>query len=426
MNSKIISVLICIFILTSSSASIAQNATQSNPGPIQVKSGVLAESPWPMFQQNLNRTGLSPYDTSANNGELRWSYTIGTPVGSSPAIGADGTIYVGSQFDKFYAINPDGTLKWSFQTDKGTSLSPAIGSDGTNYICSEGGPNDSHLYAINPDGSEKWHFTIGNLPTSPTIGSDGTIYVGSVYSRPIPEEYRLYAIYPNGVLKWLFTCGGRIDEFPAIASDGTIYVCSRDHNLYALYPNGTLKWSFATDGEIWGSSPAIGSDGTIYLSHHGDKKLYAVNPDGTEKWNFTTNGYVVSSPAIGSDGTIYFGSNDGKLYALGTSSPLVGIIDIDPDTLNLKSKGVWITAYITLNEPSYDVNDIDISTVMLEDTIPAEWGDIQNDTLMVKFDRSEVEDMLSPGRYNLKVAGELTDGTAFNGYSDEIRVIEPP
>jgi hypothetical protein len=99
-------------------------------------------------------------------------------------------------------------------------------------------------------------------------------------------------------------------------------------------------------------------------------------------------------------------------------------IDIDPDTLNLKSKGRWITCYIDL--PAYNVNDIDISTVLLEDTIPAEWGDIQGETLMVKFDRSDVEDMLSPGTYNLKVTGELSDGTKFEGYSDEIRVIEPP
>jgi hypothetical protein len=101
------------------------------------------------------------------------------------------------------------------------------------------------------------------------------------------------------------------------------------------------------------------------------------------------------------------------------------MINIDPDTLNLKSKGRWITCYITLNNPN-NVNDIDISTILLEDTIPAEWGDVQNDTLMVKFDRADVEDMLLPGTYNLKVSGELSDGTVFEGYGDEIRVIEPP
>ncbi len=47
------------------------------------------------------------------------------------------------------------------------------------------------------------------------------------------------------------------------------------------------------------------------------------------------------------------------------------------------------------------------------------------DELGCKFDRSEVEDMLSTGTNNLKVAGELIDGTTFEGYSDEIRVIDP-
>jgi parallel beta-helix repeat protein len=103
---------------------------------------------------------------------------------------------------------------------------------------------------------------------------------------------------------------------------------------------------------------------------------------------------------------------------------IVPSIDIDPNTLNLKSKGKWITCYIMPNEP-YGPSDIDISTILLEDTIPAEWGDIQGDTLMVKFDRSEVEDMLPVGTYNLKVTGELADGTSFEGYSDEIRVIDP-
>jgi hypothetical protein len=105
--------------------------------------------------------------------------------------------------------------------------------------------------------------------------------------------------------------------------------------------------------------------------------------------------------------------------------PISPLIDIDPNTLNLKSKGRWITSYITLNNP-YNINDIDMTIVMLEDTIPSQWGDIQGDTLMVKFDRSEVEDMLSPGTYNLKVTGELIDGMTFEGYSDEIRVINPP
>jgi len=62
--------------------------------------------------------------------------------------------------------------------------SAAVGADGTVYV----GSDDSNLYAINPDGSEKWRVTTGGeVRSSPAIGSDGTIYVGS-------HDGRLYAI----------------------------------------------------------------------------------------------------------------------------------------------------------------------------------------------------------------------------------------
>ena len=105
-------------------------------------------------------------------------------------------------------------------------------------------------------------------------------------------------------------------------------------------------------------------------------------------------------------------------------------IDIEPDTLNLKSKGKWITAYIELPD-GYDVNNIDVSTVMLEDQVqtearPTEIGDYDNDDiadLMVKFDRQKLISLLEVGDAELTVAGELCDGTPFEG-SDTIRVID--
>ena len=74
------------------------------------------------------------------------------------------------------------------------------------------------------------------------------------------------------------------------------------------------KWAFKT-GFFVDSSPAIGSDGTIYVGSR-DNNLYAINPDGSKKWNFKTRFEVSSSPAIGSDGTIYVGSEDNYLYAI--------------------------------------------------------------------------------------------------------------
>jgi uncharacterized repeat protein (TIGR01451 family) len=260
--------------------------------------------PWPMFRHNLNHTGGSPYDTSSNNGMLKWSFLTGARVISSPAIGSDGTIYIGSYDNKFYAINPDGTEKWYFTTGSEVFSSPTIDSYGTIYI----GSHDNKLYAINPDGSEKWNFTTGDMVySSPTIGSDGTIYVGS-------HDHKLYAINPDGTLKWNFITGQSVRSLPTIGFDGTIYISSYDHKIYAINPDGSEKWNFVTGGKV-ASSPAISSDGTIYVGSQ-DEKLYAINHEGIEKWNFTTSGWVWTSPAIGSDGTIYIGSYDDKIYAI--------------------------------------------------------------------------------------------------------------
>src|SRR5262245_66058983 len=87
-------------------------------------------------------------------GTLLWKFPTGDAIISSPAIGRDGTIYVGSADRNLYAFNPNGTLKWRFETAGAVHSSPAIGSDGTIYV----GSRDERLYAINPDGTKRWEF----------------------------------------------------------------------------------------------------------------------------------------------------------------------------------------------------------------------------------------------------------------------------
>jgi outer membrane protein assembly factor BamB len=306
MGSKMASIFIGLIMIMAIFPQIAQNVEQSSPSLTLSSSSGPADSPWPMFRQNLKHTGLSPYDTSANPGNLKWSFTTGSWVSSSPAIGSDNIIYVGSEDNNLYAINSlDGSKKWSFTTGAGVRSSPSIDSNGTIYV----GSNDARLYAINSDGTEKWSFMTGySIYSSPAISFGGTIYVGS-------NDYKLYAINPDGTEKWNFTTGDQISSSPAISSDDTIYIGSDDYKLYAIDPNGIEKWSFMTYNLVR-SSPSIDSNGTIYVGSN-DGKLYAINPDGTEKWNFTIGEHIGrSSPAIGSDGTIYVGSFDNNIYAI--------------------------------------------------------------------------------------------------------------
>ncbi|UCE36669.1 MAG: PQQ-binding-like beta-propeller repeat protein [Thermoplasmata archaeon] len=318
------SIFLCIVIITSISSPITLNI--SEPKSDSSGTGGLADSPWPMFRQNLNHTGLSPYDMSANPGKLKWSFETGDYVFSSPAINSDGTIYFGSTDNKIYAINPDGSEKWNFTTDGDVHSSPAISSEGEIYI----GSKDGKVYAINLDGTEKWTFTTGSdVDSSPIIGSDGTIYVGS-------HDYRLYAINPDGSEKWTFMTGNKINDCsPAINSEGIIYIGSSDNKFYAINPDGTEKWNFITGGVI-SSSPTIGVDGTLYFGS-GDGNLYALNSDGSEKWRFAIGSYIFSSPAINSDNIIYVGSNDYKLYA------------INPDGTE---KWNFLTGFIVESSPS--------------------------------------------------------------------------
>ncbi|WP_231593713.1 PKD domain-containing protein [Methanosarcina siciliae] len=274
----------------------------------------LADTAWPKFQRDLNNTGKSPYNGPQTNNTV-WIYTTGGQIKGAPAIGSDGTIYIGNYGDKkVYALNSNGTIRWTYTTGgtNGISSTPAIGSDGTIYI----GSGNYGLYALNSDGTLKWKYKTGGgrIRSSTAVGPDGTIYLGNY------DDYKVYALNSDGTLKWTYKTGKQIESAPGIGSDGTIYIGSRDNKLYALNADGTLKWKYTTGGMIY-NSPAIGSDGTIYIGSR-DNKLYALNADGTLKWTYTTGGMIYGSPAIGSNGTIYIGSRDNKLYALNADGTL--------------------------------------------------------------------------------------------------------
>jgi outer membrane protein assembly factor BamB len=193
-----------------------------------------------------------------------------------------------------------------WQTDIGINnqSSPAMAANGIVYVTSCAG----HLLAINPDGQQRWAFKFAaDSVATPAVGSDGLIYFGS-------RDRRIYAVTPEGRQQWEFQTGGWVDASVGLANDGAVLVGSWDKHFYALDRAGKLKWKFATGAPIV-SSAAIDANGIIYFGSH-DRKFYALNPDGSLRWAFPTGGAILSSPAIAADGTIYFSSTDGTLRAL--------------------------------------------------------------------------------------------------------------
>lgn len=237
--------------------------------------------------------------------QQKWAFTAGNEIYSSPAIGVDGTIYIGSDDGKIYALDPvDGHQIWAYTESMPSPQSfraaPIVAPDGTIYARRSSG----HLYAINPNGTLKWRVTISyDSYVSPALGRDGTIYIAGYTS--------LYAFSPQGILLWTYATGNTIYSSPAIAPDGTIYFGGMDAKLHAVNPvTGLSKaapWPLTLGGSI-ASSPAIGPDGTIYVGSY-DKKLYAIRQDGTFKWPaIDLGGKVDAAPAIGPDGSVYVGS----------------------------------------------------------------------------------------------------------------------
>jgi hypothetical protein len=104
--------------------------------------------------------------------------------------------------------------------------------------------------------------------------------------------------------------------------------------------------------------------------------------------------------------------------------PIFAEVRILPRTINLASKGRWITCYIRLPN-DYDVADIDPNSVMFERQIKAEQFSVyeQKQVATATFDREKVRSILNIGDIELTITCQLTDGTYFEA-TDVIKVTD--
>jgi hypothetical protein len=110
-------------------------------------------------------------------------------------------------------------------------------------------------------------------------------------------------------------------------------------------------------------------------------------------------------------------------YPIRIGPPIQVDFILDPQTLNLNSKGKWVTAYLTFPE-GYGPDEVDIDSVLLQNELKVEKHDIDGDTLVLKFSRQALQKLLEPGEeVVIEITGEFTDGLAFYG-TTTIRVIK--
>ena len=224
---------------------------------------------------------------TANAAPLRWTFDAGKTWLSSPAVAADGTIYVSSETG-LTALSPDGSVKWRFPAYNVIS-SPAVNDDGTIYFIGRLG-----LYAVNPNGTALWPnprtYSGYHGFFSPVVQGSGVVYVNSNFGIAAVRAASGDVIWQTERLRVCDTCA------MAMGRDGSIFVTQKGGGLTALGIDGAAKWeSQSSDGDL--SSPAVLANGTIAVGSmtHG---VYGVNSDGSEIWAFPTAGPVKGSPVV--------------------------------------------------------------------------------------------------------------------------------
>ncbi len=285
---------------------------------------------------------------------------------------------------------------------------------------------------------------VNSVYTDNGLTLDGSVNIGSVmtgyctYDTNTPDEFPAnenLGVYP--VISLPMTIGNYTFIHDPMGSEAAFFKVTTLHNPHsgASYVGGSRTPRF---------------DGIVYLNGlpktfddiPWDRFLLApiyiktiskyVTSDALPESFMPLSVYEQASFHIGSS-TNHIGPGfkiSGEVTSLTVvPGPIEAAVDVDPDTLNLASKGKWLTCYIWLPD-DYNVADIEPNSVCLE----AEPNDIYADWLwfeewedeeyaMAKFRRQELQEILEPGEdVELTITGQLTDGTRFEG-TDTIRII---
>ncbi len=177
---------------------------------------------------------------------------------------------------------------WTLKFADTVAAPPALGPDGTIYV----GSHDRTFCAVSPDGRRLWTVQAGDYFHAPAAVGDRLLVIGSF-------DHQVYGVGFDGQVAWKLPTQERIEAGAAIAPDGSIYVPGLDDHLYALTADGKLRWSFTAADDI-GGSPAILRDGAVVF---GDKSpagnLYCVSPAGRLRWRRALGSTILSSVAVG-------------------------------------------------------------------------------------------------------------------------------
>jgi hypothetical protein len=210
--------------------------------------------------------------------------------------------------------------------------------------------------------------------------------------------------------------------------------------MYSVREGGTFK----IDGEVWGAAGkvyevSVRSESIYNVYRDADGNLQSSGGPVTflgkfEGYDFLfrlTGDALLDKPLFYSGGRRAY---EGKYTGLTMTISQPATVYIEPETLNLKSKGRFITCYIEL-PLNYDVTGIDDSAIKLiindveisAESAPIAIGDFNDNNildLMVKFEGQSVQEAcISTGVTTMLVLFETNQGRYFYG-EGLVRVID--
>jgi hypothetical protein len=286
-------------------------------GLLLLSSGVVAasegESQWPMLNSDPAHTGASKYNVSTYAPRLLWNVD---PLGSviennslylipsRPVIGPDGNIIVVQHSGNISAVGPDGRIIWrSCISGHPLHCTPAIGADGTIYL---GVENETHMgeesgaaiYAISKNGAPNWRTPLNDtwdFPQSICIDQGGTLYCTAYvlnYTDPlniVSTESVIFALNPSGKMLWSSNIPSTLGTSPALANDGSIYVHARD-GLFSFTKNGSQRWVVPLENSYEASEVVTTQNSSAVLIHNGT--LMSISSNGSIEWQSERHFYT--------------------------------------------------------------------------------------------------------------------------------------
>jgi outer membrane protein assembly factor BamB len=267
--------------------------------------GVVADAQGRIYASGDNGT-ISAYSPGGN---LIWTVLSDGDSATPLLISADGqTLYAGTSKEQLdaYAVS-DGHKLWGAPLG-GIPGAPALGGDGTIYI----GSSDGALHAIAPDGSTRWRYPAGGWARAvPVVGGD-TVYGAT-------DTGIVFALGADGAQRWRSEMAVEIVGL-ATSSDDTTYVSGANGILYALASDGVQRWALPLHGDR-PTAPTTGPDGRIYVGAE-DGRINVISPAGQISGSLSLRSPVTIAPLIGRDGAIYVavGDKQESLVAFGTQA----------------------------------------------------------------------------------------------------------